>query len=122
MHPKLLESTVAQCRAYVEAGDCHGEARPSERLIDAVVQLADAGVTLSSADAAFLAARLRRLFQHFGTPLPDGTSDDDERLIGIAGAAIGMLLTGRTDGASASAASVPDAPKTLSAEPAKEPR
>jgi GAF domain-containing protein len=41
MHPKLLESTVAQCRAYIEAGDCHGEAPPTERLIAAVVQLAD---------------------------------------------------------------------------------
>jgi hypothetical protein len=42
MHPKLLESTVAQCRAYIEAGDCHGESPPVERLIEAVVQLAAA--------------------------------------------------------------------------------
>jgi hypothetical protein len=41
MHPKLLESTVAQCRAYIEAGDGHGEALPVERLIAAVAQLAD---------------------------------------------------------------------------------
>lgn len=51
MHPKLLESTIAQCRAYLEAGDCHGEAPHSERLIAAVVQLADeaaGNVNLSS--------------------------------------------------------------------------
>lgn len=42
MHPKLLESTIAQCRAYIEAGDCHGAHPPVERLIDAVVQLASA--------------------------------------------------------------------------------
>lgn len=42
MHPKLLESTVQQCRAYTEAGDCHGAAPPVERLIDAVAQLAEA--------------------------------------------------------------------------------
>jgi hypothetical protein len=47
MHPKLLESTVAQCRAYMEAGDCHGEALPTERLIAAVVQL---GEQLDAAD------------------------------------------------------------------------
>lgn len=40
MHPKLLESTIAQCRAYLAAGDCHGEAPPVERLIAAVAQLA----------------------------------------------------------------------------------
>lgn len=40
MHPLLLESTIAQCRAYIEAGDCHGAPPPVERLIDAVVQLA----------------------------------------------------------------------------------
>jgi hypothetical protein len=42
MHPKLLESTVAQCRAYIEAADCHGDAPAVERLIEAVVQLAAA--------------------------------------------------------------------------------
>lgn len=41
MHPKLLESTVSQCRAYIDAGDYHGEAPPIERLIEAVVQIAD---------------------------------------------------------------------------------
>lgn len=41
MHPKLLESTVRQCREYIEAGDCHGAPPHVERLIDAVAQLAD---------------------------------------------------------------------------------
>lgn len=53
-------------------------------------------VTLIADEAAFLAARLRRLFQHFSIPVPDG--GDDGRLIGCAGAGIGLLLTGRTDG------------------------
>jgi hypothetical protein len=41
MHPKLLEATVRRCREYIEAGDCHGEPPPVERLIEAVQQLAD---------------------------------------------------------------------------------
>jgi hypothetical protein len=41
MHPMLLESTVRQCREYIEAGDCHGAPPPIERLIEAVVELAD---------------------------------------------------------------------------------
>jgi hypothetical protein len=49
------------------------------------------GLTLDASETKFLAARLRQLFRHFGTPLPDGASDDS-RLIGIAGAAIGGLL------------------------------
>ena len=40
MHPKILESTIAQCRAYINAGDGHGPAPHVERLIEAVVQLA----------------------------------------------------------------------------------
>ena len=118
MHPKLLESTVAQCRAYLEAGDCHGEAPPTERLIDAVAQLTTdlayykniseryterllrtqpsepeaLSLTLSANDAKFLAARLRRLFAQFNFPLPDGARDDT-RLIGLAGSAIGLMLT-----------------------------
>jgi hypothetical protein len=112
MHPKLLESTIAQCRAYTEAGDCHGEAPPTERLIDAVVQLANTTVSVEdyrslvarcidigerlvaktkASDSAFLATRLRRLFAHFGIPTPD--AGDDARLIDCAGAAIGMILT-----------------------------
>ena len=39
MHPKLLESTIAQCRAHIDAGDCPAEVPPTERLIAAVVQL-----------------------------------------------------------------------------------
>jgi hypothetical protein len=118
MRPKLLESTVEQCRAYMDAGDCHGEAPPVERLIDAVVQLARdlgyykpiaeryaerllgaqppaaeaASLTLSAQDAKFLAARLRRLFAQFNFPLPDGAKDDAS-LIEITGAAIGLMLT-----------------------------
>lgn len=41
MHPELLKRTVESCRAYMEAGGCHGEAPPTERLIAAVVQLAN---------------------------------------------------------------------------------
>lgn len=41
MHPKILEATVRRCREYIEAGDCHGEPPPVERLIEAVTQLAD---------------------------------------------------------------------------------
>jgi hypothetical protein len=41
MHPELLKRTVQACREYMAAGDCHGKAPPVERLIDAVVQLAD---------------------------------------------------------------------------------
>lgn len=47
-------------------------------------------VTLSASEVAFLAARLRRLFADFEIPVPGG--DDDARLIGNAGAAIGLLL------------------------------
>jgi hypothetical protein len=54
-------------------------------------------LTLSPLEVAFLAARLRRLFAHFGTTLPK-FAENDARLIGIAGSAIGMLLTGRTAG------------------------
>lgn len=42
MHPELLKRTVKACRDYIDAGDCHGEAPSTERLIEAVVQLADA--------------------------------------------------------------------------------
>jgi hypothetical protein len=48
-------------------------------------------LTLDAAEVAFLAARLRHLFAHFEIPVPG--SDDDARLIGNAGAAIGMLLS-----------------------------
>lgn len=57
---------------------------------------AHAGLTLDANEVRFLAARLRRLFAHFGVPVPN--EQDDGRLIGIAGAGIGLLLTGRTDG------------------------
>jgi hypothetical protein len=90
MHPKLLESTIAQCRAYME-GDCHGEAPPVERLIAAVAQLSQ-GITLTTDDAHFLAARLRRLFAHHGYALPD-LARDDASLLRIAGSAIGAVLT-----------------------------
>jgi hypothetical protein len=117
MHPKLLESTIAWCRAHIEAADCHGEAPPTERLIDAVAQLArdlsyykpiaekyterllgalpdgeGSSLTLSAQDAKFLATRLRRLFAQFNFPLPD-SAQDDARLIEITGAAIGLMLT-----------------------------
>jgi hypothetical protein len=49
-------------------------------------------VTLEAADAAFLAARLRRLFAFFNYSLPSFAADD-ARLIGIAGSAIGAVLT-----------------------------
>jgi len=41
MHPELLKRTVRACRDYIDAGDYHGEAPPTERLIAAVVQLAN---------------------------------------------------------------------------------
>jgi hypothetical protein len=50
------------------------------------------GLTLDASEVRFLAARLRRLFQRFNFPLPDG-AQDDARLIGIAGSAIGLMLT-----------------------------
>jgi hypothetical protein len=53
-------------------------------------------VTLEAADAAFLAARLRRLFAHFKVAVPDG--GDDARLIGNAAAGIGLLLTAQPAG------------------------
>lgn len=95
MHPKLLDSTITQCRDYT-AGDCHGEAPPVERLVAAVVQLAG-GVTLSADDAAFLSARLRRLFAHHGYALPD-FAKDDASLIRIAGSCIGAVLTNAAAG------------------------
>lgn len=48
--------------------------------------------TLEDVDVKFLAARLRRLFAFFNYPLPSFAADD-ARLIGIAGSAIGALLT-----------------------------
>jgi hypothetical protein len=95
MHPKLLDSTITQCRDYT-AGDCHGEAPPVERLVAAVVQLAG-GVTLSADDAAFLSARLRRLFAHHGYTLPN-FAKDDASLIRIAGSCIGAVLTNAAAG------------------------
>lgn len=63
MHPELLKRTVKACRDYIEAGDCHGEPPPVERLIDAVVQLADQLpqilVRREEYDALSLAARQR---------------------------------------------------------------
>ena len=52
-------------------------------------------VLLDASEARFLAARLRRLFHHFGPKTPSWAEEDDARLIGIAGACIGMLLTDR---------------------------
>jgi hypothetical protein len=49
-------------------------------------------VTLAADEAAFLAARLRRLFAHYGYALPD-FARDDASLIRIAGSAIGAVLT-----------------------------
>jgi hypothetical protein len=57
-----------------------------EQAAPPVAQPVDAG------DIAFLAARLRRLFAHFDYPLP-AFAADDARLVGIAGSAIGGLLT-----------------------------
>jgi hypothetical protein len=51
-----------------------------------------AGLTLDHDEMHFLAARLRRLFEHFGLPLPDARQNDT-RLIGLAAPAIGILLT-----------------------------
>jgi hypothetical protein len=49
-------------------------------------------VTLTHDEAAFLAARLRRLFAHHGYTLPD-FAKDDASLLRIAGSAIGAVLT-----------------------------
>jgi hypothetical protein len=49
-----------------------------------------AGLTLDHDEMHFLAARLRRLFEHFGIPVPN--SNDDTSIIGNAGAGIGLLL------------------------------
>jgi hypothetical protein len=106
MHPKLLESTIAQCRAHMEAGDCHGEAPPVERLIAAVVQLSQS-VTLTAEDAKFLAARLRRLCAHHNYELPKFATDDAS-LINIAGSVIGALLTNATPGVAEVHAPQPD--------------
>jgi len=51
-----------------------------------------AGAMLSADDAAFLAARLRRLFAHFAYPLPP-FAERDESLLRIAGSCIGGVLT-----------------------------
>jgi hypothetical protein len=107
MHPKLLDSTITQCRDYT-AGDCHGEAPPVGRLVAAVVQLAG-GVTLSADDAAFLAARLRRLCAHMNYTLPK-FADDDSALINIAGTVIGALLMNLTAPAGVPGGVSPDVP------------
>lgn len=83
-HDRLSDDQVAQAKAW--AGSEPG--------------MAHAGLRLDANEVKFLAARLRRLFEHFGIPVPD--AQDDHRLIGVAGAAIGMLLTNRTDGVSPS--------------------
>lgn len=62
-----------------------------ERDRNAGVPASSTGLTLDANDTRFLAARLRRLFEHFGVPVPG--ADDNARLIGSAGAAIGLLLT-----------------------------
>lgn len=56
MHPLLLESTVRQCREYIEAGDCHGAAPPLERLIEAVASLGALSVSGSAATETLLHA------------------------------------------------------------------
>jgi hypothetical protein len=50
---------------------------------------------LTAEEAAFLAARLRRLFKHFGYPVPEC---NDSHLIRIAGSCIGGLLTREAKG------------------------
>jgi hypothetical protein len=89
---KLTEEEIASmweaaCRAQLtkEAPSCVAH---FARAIEA--RLAAPGLQLDPAETAFLAARLRRLFQHFGIPVTG--SDDDARLIGNAGAGIGLLL------------------------------
>lgn len=71
MHPELLKLTVQSCRDYIEAGDCHGEAPHIERLIEAVVQLADSkplaasvqGMEAQSTDVDHLRALLEKAAQ-----------------------------------------------------------
>lgn len=48
-------------------------------------------VTLSPCDAAFLAARLRRLFAHFNYTVPS-FAGDDASLLRVAGSCIGAVL------------------------------
>lgn len=58
---------------------------------------APANVVLTRDEAAFLAARLRRLFDHFGYPVPHFT-ENDASMIRVAGSCIGGLLLGRAPG------------------------
>lgn len=59
------------------------------------------GVTLSADEAAFLAARLRRLCERFDYPLPNMAASDAS-MIGIAGSCIGAILAGLPPGGPAS--------------------
>jgi hypothetical protein len=52
---------------------------------------ADGELTLDASEVQFLAARLRRLFNHFKYPLPEWAKDD-KHLIGIAPTCIGAVL------------------------------
>ena len=56
-------------------------------------EAAQAGLTLDAGEIAFLAARLRRLFEREQYTLPEFARENDSALIGIAGSVIGAILT-----------------------------
>lgn len=74
----LVHDDIELLRALLDGVSVHVDARPQP-------------VSLTAEDAAFLAARLRRLFAHFNYPLP-AFAANDAQLIGIAGSAIGAVL------------------------------
>jgi hypothetical protein len=79
---------------------CHDQPHDALSRIADELGYTEGSVVLTPKDAAFLGARLRRLFAHFKVAVPDG--GDDARLIGHAAAGIGLLLTVHAHGLLAS--------------------
>lgn len=84
----------AAAEAEYLSWDARGEARAAW-----LRKRAYGGVTLTTDDAAFLAARLRRLFALYSYSLPD-FARNDASLIRIAGSCIGAALSTASPGAS----------------------
>lgn len=77
-----LRCGVRCTRSCVVDADCDDSCRHSPST--------EVKLVIDADEVRFLAARLRRLFQHFGQGVPEGASDT--HLIGIAGSLIGSLL------------------------------
>lgn len=67
------------------------ELRRASAAVRALLAESPAALTMDADEVEFLAARLRRLFNHFKYPLPDWAKDD-KHLIGIAPTCIGAVL------------------------------